>query len=279
MSSGLSDWLRRNLLFSYILGCLIPVHGILWTLLALGIPQESLQPLKLPFAILPSAMAFGLTYLANDEKGILDLWNRLFRKPKAWYYYLISTISFLLMAAFSFVIRYFWDGYLPDFSEFNIGISAIFMVPFLLLFPGFAEEFGWRGFMQIRLRTKFPISISSFFVGLVWGSWHMMDFLMGNWPASVIFISLFFAYITGASLVIGFIYELSGGNVFIAMLAHFSVNAVVFFTPVWQNEAGLVTPILFIILIWVVAVVLSFYEMKGHLTKGPINHYHSNDSM
>lgn len=259
--NALVDWIRCHPIKSFILGCLLPVHGILWPLLALGVDQGMLQPFKILFALLPTTMAFVITGLLAGENGIKTLWAKLFKKETPWWIYVLATLSFLFLALATIFIHYNWVGYLPGMEDFPLSWNSIPLLVFLLVFPGFTEEFGWRGFMQERLPGKWPVFISSFLVGLVWGAWHMMDFLMGNWPATFSVVALFFTYITGTSVVIGFIYKMGKGSVLVAILAHFSANITNFFTPVWDDAAGFIVPGIFIGLIWVVAIGLGLKEV------------------
>jgi membrane protease YdiL (CAAX protease family) len=128
--------------------------------------------------------------------------------------------------------------------------------PFLFLIPGVFEEYGWRGFMQKRLKSRTGVFVASIVVGLTWGMWHLMDFLMGNWLFEPFTVAVFFLYIVGVSLVSGFFYELSGGSVIVAMIVHFSANFVNSFFPIWRLETGVLSPLLYIGLIWLFCVIV-----------------------
>lgn len=256
-----TTWIRKNPIPTFIIACLLPVHLILWASLALGAAQESLKGLKLLFALLPSSAAFLIVFIQHQEKGIHTFWKNTFKKGTSWYFYPISSLLFLLIALLAIVCRYFWDEHIPSLAQSPSLLEIIVISPFLLLFPGFAEEYGWRAFLQERLQTRWSVFGASLFVGLIWGTWHTMDFLMGNWPANTFFVSVFYLYIIACAMLIGYLYTYSNGNVFIAMLGHFSANAVNFFTPIWQNEEGLITPSIYIGLLWIIAIGLGIREL------------------
>ena len=92
---------------------------------------------------------------------------------------------------------------------------------------------------------------------------------MGNWSGGVAFVALFYAYIMGGSLVIGMLYAASDGCIFVAMLAHFGLNAASEFLPLWTSDAGTVTPMLFVGLIWFAAISVAAGNLVRRLAKPP----------
>ncbi len=54
--------------------------------------------------------------------------------------------------------------------------SPLYMMPFgffiMLPFVGFAEETGWRGFLQPMLEKRFPFPVATTIVAVIWCVWH-----------------------------------------------------------------------------------------------------------
>ena len=54
--------------------------------------------------------------------------------------------------------------------------SPLYMMPlgFLIMLPlvGFAEETGWRGFLQPMLEKRFPFPVATTIVAVIWCVWH-----------------------------------------------------------------------------------------------------------
>ena len=54
--------------------------------------------------------------------------------------------------------------------------SPLYMMPLGLLimlpFVGFAEETGWRGFLQPALEKRFPFLVATTIVAVIWCVWH-----------------------------------------------------------------------------------------------------------
>jgi membrane protease YdiL (CAAX protease family) len=99
-------------------------------------------------------------------------------------------------------------------------------VLFVLLFNGFGEELGWRGFMVTRLRTERSLRDTSVIVWLVWGCWHLPLFwIVANfrdfgvagtvgWIVGLFFGSVFLAWLVGAAR----------GSVLVVALWHTAYN-------------------------------------------------------
>ena len=98
--------------------------------------------------------------------------------------------------------------------------------PFLALnFILWGEEFGWRGYLQLRLLRGRPL-LAAVATGIIWGVWHYPFYFLpsyghGNrhyadllvFPVSTILLSIIFGWL-----------RQSTGSVWIASLAHASVN-------------------------------------------------------
>lgn len=256
----MQSFVKKYPITCFILMVLVPVHGLLWPLRLSGVPPESLQPLKILFAFLPTIAAFAITFISEGEAGSRKLWGKTFLKKGRIKYYGIALLGIVLLGYLSMIVRSIYDGYWPGIDEYPDLGNSLLLAPFLLLFPGFTEEFGWRGFLQERLQVRNGVFLASLITALVWGAWHSMDFLMGNYPSDTFTILVFFAYITGTSIVIGSIYKWSGGSIFVAILAHFSANMVNSFLPVWNQEAGMTTPLIFVGSLWLVSLILLIAE-------------------
>lgn len=96
---------------------------------------------------------------------------------------------------------------------------------------GMTEEFGWRGYAQTKLRTRWSPLRTSVVVGVLWGLWHLgpwflfftadaatalgenaihiLDFLLGTIPFAVM---------------MGWVYERTKGSVLLAILFHAAHN-------------------------------------------------------
>ncbi|MFC9559640.1 CPBP family intramembrane glutamic endopeptidase [Agromyces sp. NPDC056965] len=117
----------------------------------------------------------------------------------------------------------------------GFGGPLLFVVLFMIAGP-IAEEFGWRGFAQPRLRRSLGIIATSVVLGIAWAIWHLpLFFLPGTGQAAMGLFTvdglLFCLSLIPLSLVYLFVSERLGGGVWAAILIHFSGNAVGSFFP------------------------------------------------
>ena len=123
------------------------------------------------------------------------------------------------------------------------GGVLLFIVTYLIAGP-LAEEFGWRGYLQPRLRQRFGIIATSLVIGIAWAIWHVpLFFLNGTGQAAMGFGSLrsllFFAGMIPLSATYLFVSERLAGRVWSAILLHFAGNAALSLFPQTSDAAAL----------------------------------------
>lgn len=84
------------------------------------------------------------------------------------------------------------------------------------------EEFGWRGFLQIRLQREIAPWRAAFWVGLLWAAWHLLLFLVSWSSASPFSYALI---MISLSMVFAYAFNSSGGSVLVAILMHSAFNS------------------------------------------------------
>jgi membrane protease YdiL (CAAX protease family) len=108
------------------------------------------------------------------------------------------------------------------------GGVLLFVATYLVAGP-LAEELGWRGFAQPRLRERFGLIGTSLVLGAVWALWHVPLYLLpGTGQNAVGLLSLpallFFASCVPLSAVFLVVTERLGGGVASAVLLHLVLN-------------------------------------------------------
>lgn len=91
-----------------------------------------------------------------------------------------------------------------------------------LLFFGFGEEIGWRGFLQPQLERRYPMVLAANFVAIVWAAWHLP--LFGITPSyrampAIGFVG-FAASIWVASWIFAWLSQLARGSLLIVAVFH-----------------------------------------------------------
>lgn len=123
----------------------------------------------------------------------------------------------------------------PDaLGLFALPVMAIHFTAGLITSPLF-EEPGWRGFALVPLQRRCGREMGSLAVGALWWLWHQpRDIAYGLQP------TLYgFAGMVALSFMIDSLFNLSGRNLFTAMLAHQSSAIVI--TWLYEGQANMVT--------------------------------------
>jgi uncharacterized protein len=104
---------------------------------------------------------------------------------------------------------------------FQLWITALIAAPLL-----FGEEFGWRGYLQLRLFARWPI-LAAISTGLIWGLWHLPVILRGyEMPGNPMTVTAVFCVGTVLlSIIFGWLRRKSG-SVWVTSLAHSATNAI-----------------------------------------------------
>lgn len=103
-------------------------------------------------------------------------------------------------------------------------VMALHFATSLVTSPLF-EEPGWRGFALPIVQGRFGRQWGSLLVGVLWWAWHQpMNLTFGLRPSADSFLSM-----VGLSFVIDSLFNLSGRNLLVAMLAHQSSGTVLAF--------------------------------------------------
>jgi membrane protease YdiL (CAAX protease family) len=124
-------------------------------------------------------------------------------------------------------------------AEFGGGLA--FIALFLIAGP-IAEEFGWRGYAQPRLRRRLGVVATSVVLGIAWGLWHVPLYFLpgtGQYATGLFTIDglMFMLTCVPLSLLYLFVSEHLRGGVWAAIAIHFAGNAIDAFLP---SEAPIV---------------------------------------
>lgn len=129
----------------------------------------------------PLLAAFICTYYYNKLQGVKELVNRMFSVQK-WPYILVALLAPFVLFCLAAGIDYLQTGNWVDFSQVgkNKEFPELNLFTFLaynLLFFGFGEEIGWRGFALPRFQQKYNALVSATILTLFWAVWHWPAFL------------------------------------------------------------------------------------------------------
>ena len=151
----------------------------------------------------------------------------------------------------------------PDeLGGFVVLVMLIHFVASLITSPLF-EEPGWRGFALPRLQRKLGRTLGSLAVGVLWWLWHQpMNLTFGLEPTIHSALSMIVL-----SFIIDSLFNLSGGNLLAAMLAHQSYGTV--FTFIYEGEQNWFTLGLRILFLLVIRTI-EYRRTRGKLAVAPV---------
>lgn len=104
-------------------------------------------------------------------------------------------------------------------------VSMVFLEVLTLgIFFNLVENYGWRGFLQEALQSRVSAFVATLGVGVIWGLWHAALFLPGGGYEGFP-VTSFVLVVIGESIIIGLVYNSTGGSVLHAAIMHTSFNA------------------------------------------------------
>lgn len=227
---------------------LILAFGIAWSFWEVLLPKSATADIRifqlyaLPGAFAPALASFIVRkWIAREGFGDAGLALHL----RQWRYYLIAWL--LPFAVLAFIVSgalIFGLGH-PDFSmsaglarlapharlprtgivqyviPLSFPINALIATPLL-----FGEEFGWRGYLQLRLFARWPTH-AAVATGIIWGLWHWPLIVRGYaFPGDPLVATAVFCTTTVLlSVVFGWLREKSG-SIWVTSLAHAATNTI-----------------------------------------------------
>ncbi len=140
------------------------------------------------------------------------------------------------------------------------------VIAYTLIAGPLAEEFGWRGYVQPRLRRRFSRIGTATILGLAWAAWHVPLFLLpGTGQHEIGLFTLgaaaFFASMIPLSYTMIFVVERLRGGVWAAVAAHAGLNAAGALMPSY-GDLGAVIELAVATAIAAVIMVLTFRSSR-----------------
>ena len=109
-----------------------------------------------------------------------------------------------------------------------------------LVFTGFLEEPGWRGWLLPRLQRRFSPLTSAMLVWLPWALWHApLDFSGSVGRTWVSYVQIRMVYFIAISILLVWFYNHSRGSVLVVALFHAGFNTFPFVLPYSPPFLGL----------------------------------------
>jgi membrane protease YdiL (CAAX protease family) len=226
---------KNKIVFFY--GLTFLISWISWLLMYMVYDGKQPDPIVYLFSTLggigPLLSLLLLQKISNKEINVKQILSQIKIREAKKKWFLPAIMGIPLIAIFGNLGSYVFgkDDQLrlvvtgPD--ELGIFVFPVMLVHFIasLVTSPLFEEPGWRGFALGLLQKRFGRAAGSLFVGLLWWVWHQpMNLTFGLQPSVYSILSMVLL-----SFAIDSLFNLSGKNLFTAMLAHQSSGTTIAF--------------------------------------------------
>lgn len=209
----------------------------------------------------PLLSAFICKGLFEGKKGLTALLRNLI-KVKYVLYFLIALLSPFVLLYFSMLA-----GHMASGSEMNINAlfqskeftELTFPVFFLynLLFFGFGEETGWRGFLLPALLKRFNLFQATLILTIIWALWHWPLFLYrpGYTSMDIGGITGWVLSLLTGSILLSWLYVSSAKSILICAIFHSTIDVAFTSNACNSNVTGYLG---FLITMWGIVMLLLY---------------------
>ena len=166
----------------------------------------------------PSIVGIFLTRIYDHKSGLKELFKSAINLKIGIQTLVVIVLCPITIGLMQLIINRLTGGSF-DYNQFIKQLPSI--LPLLILGP-ISEEFGWRGFLQKRVNSKFSPLLGSLVIGITWSVWHLPLFYMPgtsqhdfNMPFMPFMIS-----VISYSFIYTYVYLKSHGSLFSAILLH-----------------------------------------------------------
>ncbi len=218
-------------LMAYAFSWILTIPAILseWGLL----PKATFMVFFIIKSFGPAVAAVIMTRIADGPAGVLHFRRRLLQWRAGWQWYVFILLGIPAVMVLGIVIL---PGVLASFQGLKPAFFAVsYLITFVLTFFGggpLGEEPGWRGFALPRLQSRYGAWRATLLLGVMWTFWHLPDFLtsaQGGGPSAGLSpfyarLPIFFLMVMALAVVFTWVFNHTGGSIFIALLLHTVFN-------------------------------------------------------
>lgn len=218
-----------------VLAYLITAFAVSWanlaTVILAGLSQgtRGFQLATVPSVFAPAIAAFVVRKWVTGE-GFSDA-GLAPNIRKGWRHYLFGWFFPIVVVLLIFPLAGLLGAELPLSLPGHIVLGLVLLPGELLIGPlvglaqAWGEEFGWRGYLQIRLLSDRPV-LAALATGFIWGLWHTPMYMRADLPPGELLWALlvmFMGTVLG-STILGWL-RLKTGSVWPAALYHAANNS------------------------------------------------------
>jgi membrane protease YdiL (CAAX protease family) len=227
MMSRLSSVVRRHPLITFF----VLAYALSWwpsILYALGLSSQPVVGFG------PFLAALIVLAITHGRTGIGGLLRRMVRWRVGLRWYAAALLLPVGLASAATALNVLLGAQAPSAVELGGWTGLFSTFALVLLVPGIGgawEEPGWRGFALPRLQSGRSALLASLILGVLVAGWHLPLMVAGEVHYADI------ASIMGATIVLNWVFNSTGGSVLIIMILHAMNNTISgsFFSPMFSG--------------------------------------------
>lgn len=204
----------------------------------------------------------------EGREGFQRLFDQMSLSRLSFRWLSVVFILPLVLSVVSLLVGLLANGF--QIPSLNPKLPLVYFLPFLLymiVFTGFWEEPGWRGYALPRLQKSYNAETSSWILGVLWGAWHIPINLYLNWQAGpAVIIPLIIGLLLGTvgwTIVNTWVYN-NTRSLLLIILLHGWTNAVQSYLVLSSGNMAAMS--IFSILPWALAIYLTKKYGKENLS-------------
>lgn len=226
-------WIRRHPLSAFFV-ITYALSWAYWIPLALSGARVAPGPhvSHFPGLLGPALSAFIVTFLTEGRAGVISLARRLVLVSRPQWQFALYSASPLIFLVLAIAVARITGAVTPPASDFGVysGLPALglpVVALLVLLFNGFGEETGWRGFALEKLQRRHGMLRGTLILATLWAGWHTPAFFFVETYRQLSIPAIVFGFglgICAGALVLSRIAAATGGSVLAAALWHAAYN-------------------------------------------------------
>lgn len=205
----------------------------------------------------PSMAAVAVVANSSGRAGLRSWAARCLNWRIGWGWWAFAVLFPLVVMLGAAGLHLALGGKLPDSpATGHLLLAVVNFFAVLLLGGPLGEELGWRGYALPTMQKRMGWRLSSLWLGLVWGAWHLPLFFIDGTSQALIPLWLFLLSVVGMSVLFAWVVHHTHGSVLVVLVLHTSVNFWPSVVPVLPNATGYQPYAIVVVLLTVTALVL-----------------------
>jgi membrane protease YdiL (CAAX protease family) len=209
--------------------------------------------------ILAAVITLKRYYNKENRRQFLHGYSIRKLNTAGWMLSFSPLIIFLLALVVSRIIKHEWvpvSGYFRSNQLTNPLHFFAWLLP--ILFYGFGEEGGWRGYALPALQSRYPAFKATVVLSVIWACWHIPSFFYRYELKGPAYVGFLLGIFTGA-IWLTFLYNYTKGSILAVSLWHLTFNAV---SMIGKDEVA-VSAVMSVIVMLLAVFVLIKYKFEN----------------